>query len=264
MNNLVVPTKIAVVVLASNSYSVLGIRLLAKWMRHYRGLADVSLYFFGDVDPRPYLPDLPGYNIQFRMTKHYSWEAATNSKFISILSIAKDNFDYLIYIDADTDIYKPFTEEWFMCDGMMGLQHYGDITYMQDKPELKTLERNPISKAYIPLDSLHKQTYYAGAFFGGVKEEILSFCETLRINQRCDKLKKFEACLNDESHINWFFHYNVPTKVVPAVEFPFDISNKGGFSNIRVYIDQRPLLKKIQANKDSHWTLINKQLSIIS
>jgi hypothetical protein len=252
--------KIAVVVLATNSYSVLGLRFMSKWLRYYSGVNDVTLYYFGDFDPRPYLPD--GAKVEYRKTTHYSWEAATNSKFISILSLNKELFDFLIYVDADTDIIKPFDDAWFLCDGLMGLQHYGDMTYMQNLPKYKPFERNKISKAYIPEDSTLPQMYYAGAFFGGNHSEILRFCETLRINQRTDKLKKYEACVNDESHINWFFHFYPPTKTVPADAYPFVISDKAGFSNVRVYIDHRPLLKKIQENRNSDWILSNRNFAL--
>ena len=59
-------SKIGIVILATNSYFVLGVRFIKKFMHHYKGESPVKFYFFSDEDPKPFLPD--DYNVEFHQT----------------------------------------------------------------------------------------------------------------------------------------------------------------------------------------------------
>lgn len=241
--------KIGIVILATNSYFVLGLRFMHKFMRYYQGKANVTFYFFSDEDPKNYVPFS---NIIWIATQHNSWIEGTNSKFSSIVSachIGSD--DYIYYFDADTSINKPFIEDWFLGE-LVGGEHYCN-RYEGRKP----YDRNPRSKAYIPLDTSLPQTYYYGAFFGGKREKVLDFCRILIENQLEDKKIKYEPGVNDESYINQYFHYN-PPMTVPVEKFAFIISDKGGIKDTRSMKTNINLIKNdIKKHKTSNWDIIN-------
>ena len=134
--------KIGIVILATNSYFVLGVRFITKFMQYYKGKANITFYFFSNGDPKSYVPFS---NVVWINTQHESWVEATNSKFKSIVSLVDKDEEYLYYFDADTSINKDFTEEWFIGD-LVGGEHYCN-RYEGRKP----YDRNPISKAYVPL-----------------------------------------------------------------------------------------------------------------
>ena len=221
---------IGIVVLATNAYFVLGIRFMKRFMLNYKGDCNITFYFFSDTDPKEYLPE--NFNFKFFPTFNSSWVDGTNLKFTSILKLIDCESDYLFYFDADTNVDQPFTEEWFLGD-MVGGQHYGDQDWMRLDRDGKAFDRNPISKAYVPLDTPLPQMYHYGAFFGGTRDNMVNFCTTMRYYQLEDKKIPYEPGVNDESYINREFHYNPPSKVVMCTDFKFAISDKGGIGETR-------------------------------
>jgi hypothetical protein len=223
--------KIGIVVVCTNSYFVLGLRFIKKFMKYYKGNCDIVFNLFTDTDPRPYAPNLS--NIHYSHTVHKNWQDGTNSKFNNILHLENEPCDYFYYFDADTDISKDFTEKWFLGD-LVGGEHYNNNYKNSDGTlQEKPYDRNPLSRAYILKDTALPQTYYYGAFFGGKKEYIMDFCRTNSHDQRLDKLIHYEPVWNDESYINHYFHFNPPTYTVPNNKFEFNISDKGGLGETR-------------------------------
>jgi hypothetical protein len=236
-------SKIGIVVLATNAYFVLGVRFIKKFMHHYKGDSKITFYFFSDEDPKDYIQDR--IDVKYIRTHHKNWVEGTNSKFLNIISLENCDSDYLYYFDADTNVSKDFTEEWFIGD-LVGGEHYGNRSWLKDGAGF---DRFAKSKAYVPLDSPLPYTYHYGAFFGGKKDGVIDFCKTLREWQIEDKKINYEPGVNDESYINAYFHYH-PPMTVPCENFMFDISDKGGIGETRdtkldiVHFKQEMLLHK--------------------
>lgn len=250
--------KIGIVLLATNAYFVLGLRFIRRWDYFYEGSADIKFYFFSDKDPKSYLPS--HINIEFHPTSHSNWRDGTNSKFSNILKLKNCTSDdeYLFYFDADTNIQKPFTEDWFIGE-LVGGEHYAARTTLS---EGKGFDRNPRGNAYVPYDSKLPYVYHYGAFFGGSKENMIGMCSVLRLWQERDQRINYEPPVNDESYINKFFHYEDHT-VIPIEKFEFIISDKGGLKatrNPRLKIDHH--IKTIKLNKDVLWDLKDDKIII--
>lgn len=247
--------RIGIVLLATNAYFILGIRFIKKFMHHYKGDKSIIFYFFSDKNPEDYLPG----NIDYRYhyTNNDSWVDGTNLKFLSIIKLEKSEADYLFYFDADTNIDKDFTEEWFLGD-MVGGQHYGDQSWMKDK---KGFDRNPRSKAYVPRNTTLPQMYFYGAFFGGAKDNMVKFSKLMRSYQIADKQWGYEPGVNDESYINREFHFNPPTKIVKTNEFKFLISDKGGIGQTRdMKLNVSRLLDKAKELKNDVFDIQHGQI----
>lgn len=252
--------KIGIVILATNAYFVLGIRFIKKFIHYYKGNYDIKFYFFSDEDPIDYISN--DIDIKFIKTNHNSWVDATNSKFKNIINIKEllnKETKYVYYVDADTNITKPFTEEWFIGD-TIGLEHFGNNSWMQD---VKGYDRNPLSKAYIPLDTPLFQIYYHGCLFGGKTDIIIEICKLLYNNQLEDKKISYEPVVNDESYINQYYHYNPPTLTVYLNEYMFGVSDKGGLNDMRYPdLDVSELKTQMLKNKFKIFDLENGNLKI--
>jgi hypothetical protein len=220
--------RIGIVIVCTNSYFVLGIRVVKKFMKHYTGTHDIQFYLFTDTDPAQYTPNLS--NVHYINRVHADWVEGTNSKYKDVVTLETENLDYIYYFDADTNISRDFTEEWFLGD-LVGGQHYGDLGHMV--VEGRPFDRNPQSKAYVPEDTPLSQMYYYGAFWGGAKDRVISLCKLMYDNQLEDRKIGYEPRWNDESYLNQYYHYNPPTFVVASNKFEFDISNKGGITHTR-------------------------------
>jgi hypothetical protein len=249
--------KIGIAVLATNAYFVLGIRLIKKFIHHYRGSAEVQFHFFSDDDPAPYLQaDAP---VVFHKTSHQSWVEATNDKFRSILSLEESGLDYIYYFDADTNVSKDFDETWFLGD-IVGGEHYGNRSWLANGAGF---DKNPISKAYVPADTQLPRTYYYGAFFGGKTARVMEFCRTLREWQLEDKKIPYEPGVNDESYINAYFHYNPPT-TVKCEDFAFEISHKAGLGETRnTNLDVSDLKRLMLENRDLLYEISGNSIKLL-
>lgn len=247
--------RIGIVIIATNAYFVLGIRFIKRFMQFYKGNSKIIFHIFTDTDPKDYIPD--DINVKYHHTVHNSWRDGTNSKFINILSLNDEPEDYLFYFDADTNVDKDFTEEWFLGDSVAG-QHYADQSWMKEK---KGFERNSRSKAYVPFDTPLPQMYYYGAFWGGRKDWVMNFCITMIEWQNADKEWGYEPGVNDESYSNKYFHFYPPDKVVLCTNFKFLISDKGGIGEIRrTNLDTERLKVELLAKKNEWINIANNQV----
>lgn len=247
--------RIGIVVLCTNAYFLLGIRFIKRFMHHYKGDKSIIFYIFTDKDPKDYLPDDIDY--RYHHTTNKNWVDGTNLKFVSILKLINCEADFIFYFDADTNVDKDFTEEWFLGDSVAG-QHYGDQTWMKEK---KGFERNPRSKAYIPFNTPLSQVYTYGAFWGGTREWVMNFCKTMLEWQKADKSWGYEPGTNDESFSNAYFHYNPPSKLVLCKDFKFLISDKGGIGETRnMNLDVSKLLEKVKELKNDIFDIQHGQI----
>lgn len=251
-------SRIGIVIIATNSYFVLGIRFIKKFVYHYKGSSHIIFNFFSDQDPKDFLQD--GLDVRWFKENHTNWVDGTNSKFKNIISLENlDSGDYLYYFDADTNVSKPFDETWFLGD-LVGGEHFGNRSFLSG---CKGMDRNPLSKAYVPEDTKLPCMYYYGAFFGGLKHRIIDFCKILRENQLEDKKIPYEPGVNDESYINQYFHFNPPTLSVLTSNFMFDISDKGGIGETRnTNLNISQLKDEMIKNKNNLYDIRHGKLQI--
>ena len=250
---------IGICIICTNAYFVLGIRFVKKFIYHYKGSHTIKFYLFTDTDPIPYLP---GANVTYFHTVHRHWQDGTNSKFTNILKLTSEPCEYLYYFDADTDIGRPFTEDWFLGD-LVGGEHYiNRCVDSSGMPVAKPYDRNPQSRAYIPLDTPLPQMYYYGAFFGGRTDRVAAFCQQLVEDQQTDALIPYEPGVNDESYINRYFHYTPPSFVVPSDKFAFAISDKGGIGETRnTALDVTAFKQILLENNNKLFTIAHGHIS---
>ncbi len=212
-------------------YHNLGCRLIENFNNNYKGKNEIYYFIFTDKEPK--LNDIN--NVNYIHTIHNNWLEGTNSKFKNFISI-KEKFneipiDYVYYMDADTNVKKPFTDDILLGD-LVGAEHFGN-----ESSEIKAYDRNPNSKAYIPYDTPYEQIYYQGAFFGGRTNNVLNMCKELINYQEQDKLNNYEPIWNDESYLNKYLHYNTH-KTIWYKDFPFIVSDKGGMGDMRHYVKE--------------------------
>lgn len=250
---------IGIIILATNAYFILGIRFIKKFMHYYKGSKSITFYFFSDESPSPYLSGEE--DVVFFEQHHASWVEGTNSKFKNILMLEACKSDYLYYFDADTNITKDFTDEWFLGD-LVGGEHYGNRSYLKNGIGF---DHNPKSKAYVPYNCKTPCTYYYGAFFGGKKDQVLTFCRTLYNNQLADKKIGYEPVVNDESYINQYFYEYPPSYTVKCEDFQFLVSDKGGIENTRnVKTCTEEFKKKLRDNAQKIFDIQYNKLTFIN
>lgn len=215
---------ITVLILATNGYIGLGVRLVKKLRHHYKGSIPLHIVVATNHQLYKYIPEDYA---ELYYCSHSNWVESTNSKYIIAKNI--DAGDYLFYLDADTNIVKDFTEADII-GTIVGGQHFGDLDWMKED---KAYDRNPESTAFVPKNTELLQMYYLGAFWGGRTGNIRNVIDVLLDWQEKNKQKGIEPPWNDESYLNKYFHYYPPTRVILFKDFPFMVSDKGGLSDLR-------------------------------
>jgi len=244
---------IGIAMVCTNSYFVLGLRFVKRFVRHYTGNAKLKFHLFTDTDPTPYLPNI---DVVHFNTQHACWQDGAESKFENILRLKDSECEYLYFFDADTNIVNDFNETWFIGD-LVGGEHFANDNRMKD---VKDYDRNPKSTSYIPYDTPLPQIYYLGAFFGGRKDTIIDICKILIHAQRQNEMISHEPVWNDESYLNHYFHNNPPQLTVMFKNFEFVTSDKGGISidhDIKSKVDINEIKKTLLENNNKVFDLRN-------
>ncbi len=252
---------IGIVIICTNGYLPLGIRLIKKFIHHYKGSNNLKFIVFNN-EPNiyNYLSEIEIPYVESISNEHKSWQDSTNSKFTNILSIHDMDLDFIYYIDSDTNIKKDFDDSWFIIGDLVAGEHFANRTSMLHK---KNFDRNIKSCAFILYDSNEiNKMYYYGAFFGGRKSDIIKMCEILYNWQIADKLIGYEPCVNDESYLNKYFDINKPS-IIFNNDFKFIISDKGGFNELRnIHYVDKDIIKNMISHKDIIYDIINGKITI--
>uniref|UniRef100_A0A671M108 Globoside alpha-1,3-N-acetylgalactosaminyltransferase 1-like n=2 Tax=Sinocyclocheilus anshuiensis TaxID=1608454 RepID=A0A671M108_9TELE len=115
--------------------------------------------------------------------------------------------DYVFSLDVDTKFYGRWGAE--SLGRLVGVIHPG---YYQTPREQFPYERRPESQAYIP--HAEGDYYYGGAVVGGLVKDVHEVAKTCREQLDIDAAKSIEAAWQEESHLNKYFLYNKPSKVL--------------------------------------------------
>jgi len=204
------------VTLATNKYYDLGVRFAEGLNEYFRG--GHTLHLFVDrLDPLPA-------NTLLYPRSHKDWRTATNDKFNCMGRIGIDPSDYVYYVDADTRVYR----EVCLADvegELVGFQHFNKGLWCH--------EPNVMSAAHVPVNTPFHKQWFMGAMWGGRYGRVKAMCAILQRNQESDWAMGYEPGVNDESHLNHYFHYNPPTRSVEFSAYPFKVSDKGGAGCLR-------------------------------
>ncbi|XP_060107466.1 histo-blood group ABO system transferase 1-like isoform X1 [Heteronotia binoei] len=123
--------------------------------------------------------------------------------------------DFLVCVDVDMRFGDHVGVE--ILSEVFGTIHPG---FYASERKVFTYERRPISEAFIPQDE--GDFYYAGGFFGGTVAEVYKLTKKCHEAIIADKRKWVEAIWQEESHLNKYFVYNKPTKLLSPEYLWFD------------------------------------------
>ncbi len=129
--------------------------------------------------------------------------------------------DYIFCLDVDTKFYGRWSVE--SLGRLVGVMH----PWFFDAPRDKfTYERRPESQAYVPAGE--GDYYFTGAAFGGSLEDVHHLTKTCREKMNIDVTNSIEAIWHEESHLNKYFLYNKPSKLLSPEYLWRDINAGAG------------------------------------
>uniref|UniRef100_A0A8C0GCP9 ABO glycosyltransferase n=1 Tax=Chelonoidis abingdonii TaxID=106734 RepID=A0A8C0GCP9_CHEAB len=114
---------------------------------------------------------------------------------------------YLVCVDVDMRFNDQVGVE--ILSDLFGTLH--PVFYAAERRSF-TYERRPASQAYVPSDE--GDFYYMGSIFGGTVMEVYKLTKKCHEAIMVDKANGIEAIWQEESHLNKYFVYHKPTKIL--------------------------------------------------
>lgn len=193
--------------------------------------------------------DVPS-NIEVIYTEHESWPYSTLKRF-HIISNNRDkfeDFDYLIYLDADMLVNEQILESEILSDKeFLGVYHPGFYKKDQSMP----YERRKISEACVFTDD---KIYWQGCLWGGKTNSVIELCDVLSKRIDSDLDKGIIAEWHDESHLNKFFleNSNQVHTLNPEYAFPevYDTDIDKGLNYPNIDPNNRKIIHLLKNHSD--------------
>jgi hypothetical protein len=186
------------------------------------------------------IPDPPE-NMRIYSQEHLPWPYITLKRF-EIINKANEelyNFDWVVFMDADTLVVNKITEEKFFSDNQLfGVHH--PCAFMKMPPHNEppgAFETNPISTAWTNDFSI----YYQGCFWGGRVPHVMDLIDELEDCVNQDLENNIVAVWHDESHLNRYFsqHKDMIKVFGPEYSYP---------ESLKQYFDFEPKIVHLAKN----------------
>ncbi|XP_015284065.1 PREDICTED: histo-blood group ABO system transferase 1-like [Gekko japonicus] len=156
--------------------------------------------------------------VPLRVENYPRWQEISMRRMEMISHYSQQRFihevDFLVCVDVDMRFSDHVGVE--ILSEVFGTIHPG---FYASERKAFTYERRPNSEAYIPQDE--GDFYYAGGFFGGTVAEVYMLTKKCQEAIMADKNKGIEAIWQEESHLNKYFVYHKPTKIL-SPEYVWD------------------------------------------
>lgn len=200
--------QIALCIVATGKYDVFAEQLIKSARKYFCIEHDVHYFVFTDGTITP------ATDITTVYQKRLGWPYDTLMRFAIYLEHQDlfSTFDYIYATDADMLFVAPVGDE--ILSDLVSTKHPGYINHRGPYEN-----KNKKSTAYI---ANNEGTYYfAGGFYGGVRDTFFKMLQTLVQNIETDLKDNFIAVWHDESHLNRYFIDNPPTKILsPSYCYP--------------------------------------------
>ncbi|XP_054865026.1 globoside alpha-1,3-N-acetylgalactosaminyltransferase 1-like isoform X1 [Amphiprion ocellaris] len=206
--------RVAVVVLAVGKYTRFLKGFLESGEKYFLVGLRVTYYIFTDNEQ-----DVPNVTLSegrkitiLPVPSAKRWQDVVLSKMkwatVTIDKQIRNEADYLFMMDVDSVFHNRFGAE--SLSQMSAVLHRG--YYKNINRDGFPYERRPESKAYIPAGE--GDYYYTAAVWGGYLEDMYRLVKYCYEQSEEDAKNNIEAVWQEESHLNKYFLYNKPAKVL--------------------------------------------------
>ncbi|XP_039363040.1 histo-blood group ABO system transferase 2-like isoform X7 [Mauremys reevesii] len=180
----------------------------------------VNYYIFTDrPEEVPKVALKEGRNVVVLQVQNYPrWQEISMRRMEMLSYFSQQRFvnevSYLVCVDVDMKFNDQVGVE--ILSDLFGTLHPG--FYAAERQSF-TYERRPASQAYVPSDE--GDFYYMASIFGGTVMEVYKLTKQCHEAIMVDKANGIEAIWQEESHLNKYFLYHKPTKIL-SPEYMWD------------------------------------------
>lgn len=227
--------RIGLNLIATNKYFHFVPKILESIEKFFFINDDVTILIHTNMDTGNIISSRNNINIIKNEIEHEPWPFTTLKRFhyFSNAKIQMCECVLIFYIDVDSIFIGTIESSMLPKDGIFATLH---PCLFQGEG---TPERNPLSKAFIPIGSNNK--YFCGGFFGGFKKEFYEMCEKIKDDIDSDLKNNYIAIWHDESHLNRFLYENPPSLILkPPFAVAENITQASKESKI-IFLDKQKI-----------------------
>lgn len=199
--------KVSIIFIGTGKYLNFLPKYWEKIQENFLPNTEKKIFVFTDGE----LNDVPENILVFKQD-HLDWPYITLLRF-EIINKVKDSlkeFDYLVFMDADTLVVDEVLEEDFISDKSFFSVHH-PCHYMQMPPHDKlpgSFETNRKSQAFLDVNKYKPDVYYQCCLWGGKIPDVFELLDTLESRIQIDIENETIPEWHDESHLNKFLIEN--------------------------------------------------------
>lgn len=203
--------KVAILYICTGKYTVFWKEFYESFEQNFLPASAKTYFVFTDDAKLPYAKKE---NVCIIPQKNLGWPGNTLQRFS--LFVREENrwkdFDYTFFINSNFLCVEKISEEEFLPveEDILVAEH---ASGHGKKPADMTYDRNPKSKAYIPLEE--GQYYVMGGLNGGKTKAYMEMVHRLKENVDSDTRNGVVALWHDESHLNRYIIGRKDVKVLP-------------------------------------------------
>lgn len=192
---------IGLLLISTGNYHVFIDQLIISARKYFMNNHNVTFFLFTDSDKFTHADD-----IVLIPHEHKPWPLPTLYRYKTFNANKQllFNMDYLYYCDIDMLFVDDVGDE--AIGNLVSTIHPGFCG------SCGTPERRPESLAYLPIGT--PNTYFAGGFNGGKRDNFLQMCNIIDMNIDTDLVNNIIAVWHDESHMNNYMYFNKPDVIL--------------------------------------------------
>jgi hypothetical protein len=239
--------KLGLVLVATNKYVPLGLRMVNRLNHFCNNKDDMRIYLYTDVDVTEFVSKHSNVTV-VNINKKHSWGAALFLRMKALKEVASSNdHEFVAGLDADSNIYRSFDVDELVAENFVFEHSY--ITNGRQLGEWWPFETNPNSIAYVDPAS-NPKSYYQICYFGGTPKNVIKMTDVVFEQLDIDlKNNAVPTHWPDERYMQKYFVEFPPTRLFNMNTFPIIIDDKG-MDNFVSGVDELPFFGLTQEEYD--------------
>jgi hypothetical protein len=223
--------KLAIVVVATNKYLPLGVRIINRMNHFCTDKDNLDFYFFGNEDISEFFKDESNV-ISERVSDNTTWLESAMLRIEKMKEVAETGkYEYVAVLDADSSVNREFNTDELISDSLTFLHNEQDVkgVILGKDSWFPFFSDNKESIAYYDPEDKFPEDYYQVCYLGGTSQNIINMSKFVLDSFAIDVAKNCNPTKwTDEAYLQKYFEeYPLEYVIRRSDGFPIKADDKG-------------------------------------